>query len=178
MKNLHISVLVLFFIWIFSSVQTFSQVIKTNYKIEYILNRDSILTLYRVELYNKEKKQIYMTWYDNHTEYYDYCSQTDKVIRKHLSQKRGDFCLMDFMWDEFYPLVNLQESFSVAGFTKQLSPFETFTYFILCNPNKIEDVLKRIVIVKQEDIKKVTPSGLFSNLLYSKNECILLPEML
>lgn len=168
----------LFIVCISLPVCVTSQVVKTYSKVEYIVCPDSLTELYKINLCNKEKKQVYLTWYDNSPKYYDYISQIDKVILRHLNQKRGDFSIRDFMFDEFYPPVNLQESFYVAGFTKQLSSTEMFTYYVFCNPNKIVDVLNRIVVVKQEDVRKILGADIWPTLLYGKSECILLPNML
>lgn len=101
-----------------------------------------------------------------------------KIISHHLFRRVGDFSLGQFMIDTFDKPIDLRNTFDIMLSTKEIEPHESFTYYVFCRDEVIDEVMKRIIIVDKQTVKACLGFNIWKSLLYTKSECILADDII
>ena len=120
--------------------------------------------------------------YDNFIFFYHhgfrYEKDEKKIISHHLFRRVGDFSLGQFMIDTFDKPIDLRNTFDIMLSTKEIEPHESFTYYVFCRDEVIDEVMKRIIIVDKQAVKACLGFNIWKSLLYTKSECILADDII
>lgn len=157
---------------------SFGQEKTIRYRIDYLMRQDAVTSLYKIEVVNKSDNTTYVTWYDNDEHFFRYEQDEKKIISHHLFRRVGDFSLGQFMIDTFDKPIDLRNTFDIMLSTKEIEPHESFTYYVFCRDEVIDEVMKRIIIVDKQAVKACLGFNIWKSLLYTKSECILADDII
>lgn len=157
---------------------SFGQEKTIRYRIDYLMRQDVVTSLYKIEVVNKSDNTTYVTWYDNDEHFFRYEKDEKKIIRHHLSRRAADFSLAQLMIDSFDKPIDLRNTFDIMLSTKEIEPHESFTYYVFCRDEVIDEVMKRIIIVDKQAVKACLGFNIWKSLLYTKSECILADDII
>lgn len=110
--------------------------------------------------------------------FFRYEKDEKKIISHHLFRRVGDFSLGQLMIDTFDKPIDLRNTFDTMLSTKEIEPHESFTYYVFCRDEVIDEVMKRIIIVDKQAVKACLGFNIWKSLLYTKSECILADDII
>lgn len=133
-----------------------------------ITEKKEIIDIYQIK---NNSDEDYLTWVslvpiNNRTNI--------KLIRDYFIKNKGDFNLIGMMNDNLLP----QESMCEIGYTfmKNISPGETFSYFVAKNGIESKFYRERIVIIKKKEVEQYLKMIIDKKYFYQLSDIFLIEK--
>jgi hypothetical protein len=168
-----IKIIILFLVFLFYAVTLNAQnhiridTISVSY-FNGITKKKEIIDIYQI---TNDSDEDYLTWVslapiNNRT--------NTKLIRDYFIKIKGDYNLIGMMNDNLLTLDSLCE----IGYTfmKNISPSETFSYFVAKNRIESRFYRERIVIIKKKEIERYLKMRIDNKYLYQFSDIFLIEK--